>query len=71
MHYYKAPIDEFLFVLDAFGYDELAKVEAFEAFDRDTVRALLESTATVFDEKLAPLNRSGDEQGVRWDPDTH
>ncbi|MEO0460192.1 MAG: acyl-CoA dehydrogenase C-terminal domain-containing protein [Myxococcota bacterium] len=71
MHYYKAPIDEFLFVLDAFGYDELANVEAFEAFDRDTVRALLESTATVFDEKLAPLNRSGDEQGVSWDPDTH
>ncbi len=71
MHYYKAPIDEFMFVLDAFGFDEIQKLERFEAFERDTVRALLESTATVFDEQLAPLNKSGDSQGVQWDSETH
>ncbi|MEO0814866.1 MAG: acyl-CoA dehydrogenase family protein, partial [Myxococcota bacterium] len=71
MHYYKAPIDEFMFVLDAFGYEDVSSLEPFEAFDRDTVRALLESTATVLDEQLAPLNRSGDEEGVSWDAETH
>ncbi|MEO1480857.1 MAG: acyl-CoA dehydrogenase C-terminal domain-containing protein [Myxococcota bacterium] len=69
-NYYKAPIDELMFVLDAFGYDELAKMPAYEAFDRETVQALIESSATVFDEVLAPLNKKGDEEGLKWDPET-
>ncbi|MEM6733797.1 MAG: acyl-CoA dehydrogenase family protein, partial [Myxococcota bacterium] len=71
MNYYKAPIDEFMFILDAFGFDEVSKLEAYESFDRDTVRALLESTATIFEERLMPLNKSGDEEGVSWDAETH
>ncbi|HEX4937586.1 MAG TPA: acyl-CoA dehydrogenase C-terminal domain-containing protein, partial [Candidatus Kapabacteria bacterium] len=35
--------------------------------DRDTADAMLAEAARITEERIAPLNRSGDEEGARWD----
>jgi len=44
------------------GMSELA-----EQIDADTARAVLEQAGKVIAQVVAPLNRSGDEQGCRWE----
>ncbi|MGH8463031.1 MAG: acyl-CoA dehydrogenase N-terminal domain-containing protein, partial [Pseudomonas sp.] len=38
-----------------------------ELVDADTARAILEQAGKVIAQTIAPLNRSGDEQGCRWE----
>ncbi|HBM66531.1 MAG TPA: acyl-CoA dehydrogenase, partial [Pseudomonas sp.] len=41
--------------------------ELAEVVDGDTARAILEQAGKLIAERVAPLNRSGDEQGCRWE----
>ncbi len=70
MQVYKAPLTDMRFQLEAFGYRELAALEAFTAYDLDTAAAMLEQTGTFMREVLLPTNRVGDETPLEWDPET-
>ncbi|MCA9617368.1 MAG: acyl-CoA dehydrogenase family protein, partial [Myxococcales bacterium] len=70
MQIYKAPVDEMMFLLDAFGYGEVHKLEPYAAYDLDTMRAVLDQTATFASEVMLACNRVGDQQGLSWDPKT-
>jgi alkylation response protein AidB-like acyl-CoA dehydrogenase len=63
---YKAPVRDLLFSLrEAADFDRLAAV--FPAADADTVAAVLDAAGTFSSEVLAPLNRSGDIHGARFE----
>jgi len=70
MQIYKAPVEEMRFQLEAFGYEELARLEALSAYDLETVVAMLEQSGTFMRETLLPTNRAGDQKGLSWDPET-
>lgn len=71
MQVYKAPLEDMRFCLEALGYPEkVAALEAFQSYDMSTVMALLEQGAAFAENELLPINRTGDQQGVRWNPET-
>ncbi|MEM7676775.1 MAG: acyl-CoA dehydrogenase family protein [Myxococcota bacterium] len=70
MQTYRAPVKDMRFQLETFGYDELLKLPKFSAFDMETANALMEQTASFMTESLLPLNRVGDVQRLKWDPET-
>jgi alkylation response protein AidB-like acyl-CoA dehydrogenase len=70
MQIYKAPIADMRFQLETFGYSELAGFPAFENYDLETTTALLEQSGTFMRETLLPINRRGDQEGLKWDPET-
>jgi alkylation response protein AidB-like acyl-CoA dehydrogenase len=47
------------------GLEDIAKLNGFQHADPGTVFELLEEAARFFSEVMAPLNRSGDEQGSK------
>lgn len=70
MKNYRAPLQDLQFVLfDVLGADrQWAETPALSAqLDRPTASAMLEEAAKLAQEQIAPLNRSGDEEGARWD----
>ncbi|TBW09156.1 acyl-CoA dehydrogenase [Azotobacter chroococcum] len=67
---YHAPLRDMRFVLhEVFAAGQLwARLPALaETVDAETADAILEEAAKVTGELLAPLNRSGDEEGAHWD----
>ncbi len=69
MHY-KAPVQEMQFLLDnVFQAGELWQTlpALAEMVDMDTAIAILDEGAKITHELVAPLNRSGDEEGVRFE----
>jgi len=67
---YKAPLRDMRFVLNEVF--EVAKLWAqlpglAEAVDEDTALAVLEEAGKVTSKSIAPLSRSGDEEGCHWD----
>lgn len=64
---YKAPLEHMRFVLnDIFqGPQHWQQMPAFAALDAATVKAILEEGAKLCEHTIAPLNRSGDEEGAR------
>jgi len=70
MPIYKAPLRDMRFILDeVFNARELwASVPALaEHVDRDVVDAILEEAAKFNENVVFPLNRSGDEEGAKFD----
>ena len=66
---YNAPLRDLRFVLhEVFDAPALwARLPALAAtVDADTADAILEEAAKVTGQLIAPLNRSGDEEGVQW-----
>ncbi|KAB0528512.1 acyl-CoA dehydrogenase C-terminal domain-containing protein [Pseudomonas brassicacearum] len=66
---YKAPLRDMRFVLnEVFEVSKLwAQLPALaEVADEDTAMAILEEAGKVTGEVIAPLNRSGDEEGCSW-----
>ena len=66
---YRSPLQDMQFVL----YDVLQahrqwqQIPDFSAqLDRDTADAMLAEAARLTEERIAPLNRSGDEEGAQW-----
>ncbi|NIE76663.1 acyl-CoA dehydrogenase [Pantoea sp. Ap-967] len=67
---YKAPLRDMRFVLnEVFKVAELwAQLpELAEAVDADTALAVLEEAGKVTSKTIAPLSRTADEEGCRWD----
>jgi 3-(methylsulfanyl)propanoyl-CoA dehydrogenase len=67
MSTYLAPIKDMRFVMQELaGLDEVAKLPGCEDLSADLVDAILEEAAKFASGVLAPLNRSGDQEGARW-----
>ncbi|MDD2059268.1 acyl-CoA dehydrogenase C-terminal domain-containing protein [Pseudomonas sp. GD03860] len=67
---YKAPLRDMRFVLnEVFEVSKLwAQLPGLaEAVDEDTALAVLEEAGKVTGKSIAPLSRSGDEEGCHWD----
>lgn len=72
MQIYDAPLKDIRFLLETFGYDErIASLKKYEDFDIETVMALVEQSARFCTERMLPLNRVGDQQGLKFNPETH
>ena len=71
MKIYNPPINEFKFLLEAIGYDELSALEKYAAYDLQTVVELLNEAGKFCVHELLPLNRLGDEKGVTFNPENH
>ena len=63
---FRAPTRDLAFALKAAGHTELM-ARAFPDLDEATVLAVLEAAAAFADGELAPLNRTGDLQGARYE----
>jgi 3-(methylthio)propanoyl-CoA dehydrogenase len=67
---YRAPIKDISFVLnELLDHEQLAKLPGFEDYSAELARSVLEEAARFAEDVLAPLNRSGDEEGARWTPE--
>ncbi len=66
-------LEDIRFVLfDQFDVDtELARIDKYADFDRDTYDAMLEEAARIAVEVLAPLNAIGDREGCQLDDEGH
>jgi len=69
MPIYKAPLRDMRFVYHELlqAGDTLRALPGYEEVDDDTVDAILDEAARFSEEVLQPLNRSGDEQGIRFE----
>ena len=70
MEIYKAPVADYAFLLEAFGYDEVSRFPVYEDFDAETVKAVMDEVGKFCRNELLPLNRLGDQKGVQFDPET-
>ncbi|KLJ01110.1 acyl-CoA dehydrogenase C-terminal domain-containing protein [Luteimonas sp. FCS-9] len=71
MSSYHVPLTDIRFALhDVLQVDSLFATLGFEDSNRETVDAVLDECARLCEGVLAPLNRIGDEQGVRYDKTT-
>ncbi|MEM9695212.1 MAG: acyl-CoA dehydrogenase family protein, partial [Myxococcota bacterium] len=72
MQIYRAPIDDMMFQLAAFDYQQrVGSLAAFENYDDETVRMILDQTGSIASDVLLACNRAGDTEGAQWDPKTH
>ncbi|MEJ1158093.1 acyl-CoA dehydrogenase C-terminal domain-containing protein [Prosthecomicrobium sp. N25] len=68
MPVYKAPLRDMRFVLyELMDGDGLSALPGLEEFGRDLVDPILEEAARLSEQVLFPLNRSGDEEGCRFE----
>jgi len=66
---YRAPVKDMRFVMEELaGFNELSQLPGFEEATPDLAEAILEEAARFTGEVLAPLNRSGDQQGCKLGP---
>ena len=68
---YHAPLVDFDFLLtDVFDMPSYwQSMPGLAHVDLDTAKAILEGAGTLCEQELAPLNRSGDEEGARLEPE--
>jgi 3-(methylthio)propanoyl-CoA dehydrogenase len=67
MSEYKAPVRDMRFVLNELaGLADVARLPGCEEVTAELVDQILEESAKFSSEVLAPLNRSGDEEGSKW-----
>ena len=64
---YTAPVKDMLFVMkELAGIDDIAALPGFEDANLDTAQAILEESARLCGEVLAPLNVEGDRNPSTW-----
>lgn len=65
---YKAPLRDMQFILhDVFQAEDFWSELGLEEVNRELADAILEEAAKISQTLMAPLNRTGDEEGVQWD----
>ena len=68
MSTYTAPIRDMQFVMrELAGLDDVARLPGCEEISEDLVDAILDEAGKFANGVLAPLNRTGDQQGARWE----
>ena len=68
MNSYNPPINDMTFLLnDLEMLPKVAKLPGYEGADAELVDALLNEAGKLSSEVLAPLNRTGDEQGATFE----
>ena len=70
MQLYNPPIEDFRFVLEAAGYEDLLSFEGFEDFEMETAMAILEEGGRFCAREMLELNRIGDTEPLGFDPKT-
>lgn len=68
MQTYNAPVQEMKFLMEVFGYDKVSSLAGFEDYGMDTALSLMEQHGEFCAKEMLPLNRKGDEQGIKYDP---
>ena len=69
---YQAPLGDIKFVLfDVLGGNRLHELEKYSEATPDLISAILEEAGKLTAEVLQPCNKAGDQQGCRYDPETH
>src|SRR5690554_1951294 len=67
MTQYKAPVRDMRFVLnEVFKLDEHYQKLGLEEVNSELINAFLDEAAKFAENELAPLNRTGDEEGCHW-----
>ena len=68
MAVYKAPLKDIQFVMnEVLDVSSLSKLPGYEDATPDTIQAILEEAAKLCENVLFPLNRTGDEEGCRYE----
>lgn len=62
---YTAPVNDLLFAAELAGLERVARLPGFEDATPELLRSVLDEAGRFAAEVLAPLNHSGDRQGVR------
>ena len=70
MQTYKPPTQEIRFLLEALGFEQLSALPRYADFDLETAMALVEQVGAFAADKILPTNKVGDQQGLKWDPET-
>jgi alkylation response protein AidB-like acyl-CoA dehydrogenase len=71
MAYYNPPLREMKFVLEAMGYnEEITSLDAYKDYDLETGMMVDQTTADIAVKELLSLNKTGDEEGVKFNPET-
>ena len=73
MSKYRAPLDDMRFILhEVLNVSKLSNLDGFDPdmLDDDTINQFLNESAKISEEVFAPLNRTGDEEGCKYDPAT-
>ncbi len=70
MSEYRAPVKDALFALRHIGeLEQLSKTDLYSHADLETVTSVLEEQGRFMQEVFAPLNASGDREGLTWSPE--
>ena len=68
MPVYRAPLDDFRFVLNEFlEIDKQKDLKEFADLSSDLVEDILTNAAKFCEEVLQPINQSGDEEGAHFE----
>ena len=70
MQVYKAPLADIRFALEAMGYDQVAALSQFEDYDLETLVSVVDEVGKFCANELLPLNSTGDQEGVHYNPET-
>ncbi len=69
---YQAPENDLKFLLfDVLEADRLQELDKYREASPDIIGAVIEEAGKLAAEVLQPVNKVGDEQGCRYDPETH
>lgn len=70
MPVYKAPLNDFKFILnDVLNINDLASLEGYEDVSSELAEQIIEEASKLSEEIFFPLNQSGDEQGCKLEGD--
>ena len=70
MSTYRPPLQDLKFALHLFGHiEDLASHERYAHADPETVDAVIEEHGRFFEEVWAPIDRTGDTEGLEWSPE--
>jgi len=67
---YNAPIEDFRFLLETLGYGKVQALGPYGDYDLETVMSLLAAAGEFCRDVALPLNRKGDQAGLRYDAAT-
>ena len=58
------------FALETMGYDRIEQLDIYEDYDLETLMALTEEAGKFCANEMLPLNRSADQEGIHYNPET-